>query len=251
MPPLTEGQGFDGVAATVIEHTTAPPKPYTEDTLLAAMETAGNEDLDKNADVEKRGLGTPATRAAVIEKLVTSGFAQRKGKQLLPTPKGADLVSVLPENIKSPKMTAEWENALTQIAGGKLTPEDFMRDIENLAAALVRENTAPLPDKAGMFSAGKESIGICPRCGGNVVESKKSFSCGNRACGFVMWKDDRFFTAKKKTLTKAVAAALLKDGKIPIKGLYSEKSGKTYDAVVALADTGGKYVNFRLEFEKR
>lgn len=250
LPPLAEGDGFDGVAASVTEHTTTPPKPYTEDTLLAAMETAGNEDLDKEADTEKKGLGTPATRAAIIEKLVTSGFAERKKKQLLPTKKGVDLISVLPDEVKSPKMTAEWENALTLIAKGGLNPDDFMQGIEKLAALLVRNYNAPLPDKADLFREQKEAIGTCPRCGGNVIEGKKNFYCGNRACSFAMWKDDRFFTSKKKTLSKSMAADLLKEGKTLVKGLYSEKSGKTYDAVVTLADTGEKYVNYRLEFGK-
>lgn len=248
LPPLAEGQSFDGVAASVTEHTTTPPKPYTEDTLLSAMETAGNEDLDKEADTEKKGLGTPATRAAIIEKLVTSGFAERKKKQLLPTKKGIDLITVLPEEVKSPKMTAEWENALTLIAKGSLPPEDFITGIDKLAALLVRNNTAPLPDKAELFREQKEAIGTCPRCGGNVIEGKKNFYCGNRDCSFAMWKDDRFFTSKKKTLSKGMAADLLKDGKTLVKGLYSEKSGKTYDATVTLADTGEKYVNYRLEF---
>ena len=238
------------MAASVTEHTTTPPKPYTEDTLLAAMETAGNEDLDKEADTEKKGLGTPATRAAIIEKLVTSGFAERKKKQLLPTKKGVDLISVLPDEVKSPKMTAEWENALTLIAKGGLNPDDFMQGIEKLAALLVRNYNAPLPDKADLFREQKEAIGTCPRCGGNVVEGKKNFYCSNRACQFAMWKDDRFFTSKKKTLSKSMAADLLKEGRTAVKGLYSEKSGKTYDAVVTLADTGEKYVNYRLEFGK-
>ena len=253
LPPLIEGQRFDGVAASVTEHTTAPPKPYTEDTLLAAMETAGNEDLT-DPDAEKRGLGTPATRASIIEKLVTSGFAQRKGKQLLPTPKGIDLIGVLPENIKSAKLTAEWENSLTQIARGNLAPGEFMRGIENLAAMLVRGNTAPLPDKAGLFREQRgeaKAIGTCPRCSSGVAEGKKNFYCTNRPCGFVMWKDDKFFTAKKKTLTKGIAADLLNNGKTLVNGLFSAKSGKTYDAVVLLADTGGKYVNYKLDFGER
>lgn len=251
LPPLAERQSFDSVTASVTEHTTAPPKPFTEDTLLAAMETAGNEDLDKDADTEKKGLGTPATRAAVIEKLVTSGFISRKGKQLLPTKKGIDLIGVLPDNIKSAKMTAEWENALTQIARGGLAPDKFMQGIGNLVTVLVRGNTAPMPDKVHLFREQKESIGPCPRCGEGVAEGNKNFYCANKACGFVMWKEDKFFTAKKKTLTKSIAAALLNDGKSLVKGLYSEKSGKNYDAVVVLADTGGRYVNYKLEFEKQ
>jgi len=247
LPPISEGQTFENVAAAVTEHYTSPPKPYTEDTLLSAMENAGAEETDE--DAERKGLGTPATRAAIIEKLVSSGFVQRKGKQLIPTKDGMTLVSILPEEITSPTLTAEWENALTQIAKGSLPPQEFMTGIEKLAALLVRNNTAPLPDKAGLFRPEREAIGTCPRCGGAVYEGKKNFYCSNRDCAFVMWKNDRFFENRKKTLTKAIAAALLKEGKATVKGLYSEKYDKTYDATILLADTGGKYVNYR--FEKR
>ena len=248
LPPLVEGQSFDNVAASVSSHTTTPPKPYTEDTLLAAMETAGNEDLDKEADTEKKGLGTPATRAAVIEKLVASGVAQRKGKQLIPTVKGINLISVLPENIKSQKLTAEWENDLTRISKGNLSPEEFLSGIGCLVTLLVRKHSTPLQDKVNLFQEHNEAIGTCPRCNGGVVEGSKNFYCTNKVCGFVMWKSDYFFTTKKKTLTKDIATALLVNGKAFVKGLYSKKSGKNYNAVVALADTGGKYVNYKLEF---
>jgi DNA topoisomerase-3 len=244
LPPTVEGQTFDNAAATVTEHYTKPPAPYTEDTLLAAMENAGAEDTTDEA--ERRGLGTPATRAAVIEKLVKGGFVTRKGRRLIPTPDGKNLVKVLPDALKSPALTAEWENALTLIAKGKARPDVFMRGIEDMARALVDDNTAPL-DEYRRFFAARESIGVCPRCGGSVVESKKNFHCDNGNCGFVMWKSDRFFTGRKKELTKPIAAALLKTGKAAVKGLYSEKKDKTYDAVVLLADTGGKYVNYRFE----
>jgi len=248
LPPLAEGDRFDGVTATVTEHTTTPPKPYTEDTLLAAMETAGNENLDKGLDTEKKGLGTPATRAATIEKLVSCGFITRKGQQLLPTPNGINLITVLPERIKSPALTAEWENALTRIASDQISPESFMRDITALISELVKTNSTASEEYISLFRQEKESVGTCPRCGGSVVEGKKNFYCSNRDCGFVMWKDDKFFTSKKKTLTKSMAADLLQNGKTLVKGLYSGKTGKSYDAVVTLADTGDKYVNYRLEF---
>jgi DNA topoisomerase-3 len=254
LPPLTEGQTFDNVAASVTEHTTTPPKPFTEDTLLSAMDSAGSDEVELSEDAERKGLGTPATRASIIEKLVSSGFAERKIKQLLPTESGSKLISVLPDVLKSPKLTAEWENALTLIAKGEADPDSFMRDIESMAKGLVVTCYRAEDDKKDLFrgEAGsrpaKESVGLCPRCGGSVVEGKKNFYCSNRDCEFVMWKDDRFFTAKKKTLTKAIAAELLKTGKTAVNGLYSAKSGKTYDAVVVLADTGEKYVNYRLEF---
>lgn len=254
LPPLTERQTFEGVAASVTEHNTTPPKPYTEDTLLSAMESAGSDEVELSEDAEKKGLGTPATRAAIIEKLVSSGFAERKKKQLLPTENGSKLISVLPDVLKSPKLTAEWENALTLIAKGEADPDSFMRDIESMAKGLVVTHYRAEDDKKDLFGgevgshSEKDVIGLCPRCGGNVVEGKKNFYCSNRDCKFVMWKDDRFFTSKKKKLTKPIATGLLKDGRIAVKGLYSEKSGKTYDAVVLLADTGEKYVNYRLDF---
>jgi len=246
LPPISEGQTFDKAAATVTEHYTQPPKAYTEDTLLSTMENAGAADTTDEA--ERRGLGTPATRAAVIEKLVTGGFISRKGRQLIPTPDGENLIRILPDPLKSPELTAQWENALTLIAKGEADPDAFMCDIEDMARALVDGNTDPAEEYKSLFGTPREAIGICPRCGGNVLESKKNFHCENRDCQFVMWKSDRFFTSRKKELTKAVATELLKSGKAKVKGLYSEKKDKTYDAVILLADTGGKYVNYRLDF---
>lgn len=246
LPKLAEGQTFENIAASVTEHYTQPPKPYTEDTLLSAMERAGAEET--NDEAERKGLGTPATRAAIIEKLVSSGFIERKGKQLIPTTDGDNLIAVLPDVLTSPQLTAEWENALTLIAKGAADPDSFMRDIESMAQGLTRDYTAPMPDKIGLFKPDKEEIGTCPRCGNLVYEGKKNFYCSNRDCQFAMWKNDRFFENRKKTLTKQIAAALLKDGKATVKGLYSEKTGKTFDATVLLADTGEKYVNYRFDF---
>jgi DNA topoisomerase-3 len=244
--PVTEGQTFENVAATVTEHFTAPPKPHTEATLLSAMEAAGAADTAD--DTERKGLGTPATRASVIENIVGRGFAERKGKQLVPTTDGEVLIKVLPDALKSPALTSEWENTLALIAKGEASPEGFIDDIVKLTETIVRES-AKDDALACMFSPGKEIVGTCPRCGSNVFEGKKNFYCASRECSFAMWKNDRFFESKKKELTKTIAAALLKDGKVQVKGLYSEKSGKTYDAVILLADTGAKYVNYR--FEKR
>jgi len=249
LPELTEGQTFDGVGAAITEHTTTPPKPYTEDTLLSAMERAGSEDMDE--DAERQGLGTPATRAGVIEKLVHRGFVERRKKQLFPTEKGINLIRALPENLTSPKLTAEWENALTEIAKGGYAAPEFMAGIAELTWTLVRENTAAREDLKPLFEHKKQAIGVCPRCGESVFEGKKNFYCSNRDCSFSMWKNDRFFTDKKKTLTPELAARLLKDGKIPVKGLHSAKTGNKYDAVVVLADTGDKYVNFKLEFSQK
>lgn len=245
LPPISEGQTFENVAATVTEHFTQPPKPFTEDTLLSAMEHAGAEDTPD--DAERKGLGTPATRAAIIEKLVSSGFVQRKGKQLLPTQDGGNLIAVLPDALTSPQLTAEWENALTLIAKGAADPDAFMRDIESMAKGLCINFYKADDDKKALFRQDKETIGTCPRCGKPVYEGKKNFYCSSRECQFTMWKNDRFFESRKKVLTKPIAAALLADGKAKVKSLYSEKTGKTFDATVLLADTGEKYVNYRFE----
>ena len=250
LPELSEGQTFESPTAKVTEHFTTPPKPHNEATLLSAMERAGNGDTDP--DAERRGLGTPATRAAVIEKLVKSGFAERKGKQLIPTQNGAALVSVLPDMLTSPQLTAEWENNLTQIAKGAADAGDFMQRIEAMTRELVKENHTADKSKAA-FTGGEEkpSVGKCPRCGCPVHEGKKNFYCSNRDCAFTMWKNDRFFEERKVAFTPKIAAALLKSGKANVKGLYSPKTGKTYDGTVVLADTGGKYVNYKIEIPKK
>ena len=245
LPELCEGQTFADVAASVTEHFTTPPKPYTEDTLLSAMERAGAEDMPE--DAERKGLGTPATRAAILEKLVQMGFVQRKGKQLIPTKDGINLAVVLPEALTSPQLTAEWESRLTEIAKGEADPDEFMAGIEAQARELVKTYSCISEDKQKLFQAERVSIGTCPRCGEAVYEGKKNYYCGNRACQFVMWKNDRFFEERKKAFTPKIAAALLKNGKVKVKGLYSAKTGKTYDGTVLLADTGGKYVNYRIE----
>jgi DNA topoisomerase-3 len=244
LPPAAEGQTFENVKAAITEHFTAPPKPYTEATLLSAMEAAGAADTTDEA--ERKGLGTPATRAAVIENLVGRGFIERKGKQLIPKKDGETLIRILPESLKSPALTAEWENTLTLIAKGEASPDAFMRGIAELTESIV-QTSAKDEALVCMFSPGKESIGVCPRCGANVHEGRKNFYCANRDCNFTMWKNDRFFESRKKELTKTIAAALLKNGKATVKGLYSEKTGKTYEAVILLADTGDKYVNYRFE----
>ena len=249
LPELSEGQGFPNPAAKVTEHTTTPPKPHSEASLLSAMERAGNGDTDP--DAERRGLGTPATRAAVIEKLVNSGFVERKGKQLIPTKDGNNLVCILPDVLTSPKLTAEWENNLTQIAKGAADPEDFMRRIEDMARELVRTYASVLDGKQDLFKTEKPEIGKCPRCGSPVHEGKKNYYCSNRDCAFVMWKNDRFFEERKIAFSPKIAAALLKSGKVNVKKLYSPKTGKTYDGTVVLADTGGKYVNYRVELPKK
>lgn len=245
LPELAEGQTFDKPTASVSEHYTTPPKPYTEDTLLSSMESAGKEDMPD--DAERKGLGTPATRAAMIEKLLSAGFAERKGKSLVPTKDGVNLAVILPELLKSPQLTAEWESRLTGIAKGEADPDEFMAGIAELVRELVKTYSHITEDGKKLFSPEKEAIGTCPRCGSPVYEGKKNYYCSDRSCRFVMWKNDRFFESRKTAFTKKIAAALLKDGKAKVKGLYSERTGKTYDGTVLLCDTGEKYVNYRIE----
>ena len=248
VPPFAEGQTFDNPQAAVTEHFTTPPKPHNEASLLSAMERAGNEETDP--DAERRGLGTPATRAAIIEKLVKGGFVERKGKQLIPTKSGIELICVLPEVLTSPQLTADWENNLTQIAKGNADPDSFMTGIETMTRELV--STYPfLSDKEKeRFKEEKPVIGKCPRCGANIYEGRKNYYCANRDCAFTMWKNDRFFEERKVTFSPKIAAALLKDGKVKVKKLYSPKTGKTYDGTILLADTGGKYVNYRIAIQR-
>ena len=216
LPVLKEGQTFETVSASLREGKTSPPKHYTEDTLLSAMETAGAEDMPE--DAERKGLGTPATRAATLEKLVSAGFVQRKKKQLIPTEKGRNLIAVLPDNIKSPILTAEWESMLKQVEHGELSATSFMDQIADMSRTLVKEHTAPEKCFADLFPSSRETaheaVGVCPRCGAPVYEGKKGFFCNNRECCFALWKDNRFFSSKKKSITKSVAAALLKEGRI-------------------------------------
>ncbi|WP_461879101.1 type IA DNA topoisomerase [Fusicatenibacter sp.] len=286
LPDFTEGQTFDGAEVSVTEHFTQPPKPYTEDTLLSAMENAGKDDIPdevstgfpaqaqrsglrgekeeqrNGADARqtagaaecslpRRGLGTPATRAAIIEKLVAAGFVERKGKSLIPTKAGINLVTVLPEPLTSPMLTAEWEQNLTEIAKGGADPDTFMDGIRTMVREIVSTYSCISEDGKKLFSPEKEVIGTCPRCGQPVYEGKKNFACSDRSCGFVLWKNDRFWTSRKKELTKKMAADLLKKGRTNVKGMWSEKKQATYDAAVILDDTGGKYINFKLEFPKR
>ena len=249
LPDVKEGQAFEGVEAAVTEHFTSPPKPYTEDTLLSAMENAGKEDIPDEA--ERKGLGTPATRAAIIEKLVAAGFVERKGKNLIPTKAGINLVTVLPEPLTSPMLTAEWEQKLTEVAKGIADPAGFLDGIRDMVRELVQTYSHISEEGQKLFAPEKEVLGVCPRCGRPVYEGKKNFSCSDRSCGFVLWKNDRFWTSRRKELTKKMAADLLKKGRTNVKGMWSEKKGAAYDAVVILDDTGGKYINFKLEFPKR
>ena len=251
LPELSEGQSLSVSNASVKEGKTSPPKHFTEDTLLSAMENAGKEDMPDTA--ERKGLGTPATRAGILEKLASTGFLERKKSkktvQLMPSRDARSLITVLPEQLQSPLLTAEWEYRLGEIERGELSPEEFLSGIY----AMLRELAATYQVVKGteyLFSPPREAVGRCPRCGGEVTESKKGFFCQSETCRFAIWKDSKWWSAKKKQPTKSIVAALLKDGRARLTGCYSEKTGKTYDADVLLEDTG-EYVNFKLDFGQR
>ena len=248
LPSLNEKDILSSVDSSVTEHYTSPPKPYTEDSLLSAMETAGNAEFDD--DTEKKGLGTPATRAGIIEKLVKGGFVERKGKSLVPTKDGNNLVCVLPEQITSPTMTAEWENTLMQIERGNADSNKFLSGIVGMTSELVKAYPFLSDSEANRFDTGRESIGKCPRCGLPVYVGKGNYYCSNKECSFCMWEDNKFFSSKKKKLTKKIAAELLDKGWCRVTGLYTPKRPQLYDAVIRLDDTGGKYVSFKMEFDK-
>lgn len=248
LPSLNEKDILSSVDSSVTEHYTSPPKSYTEDSLLSAMETAGNAEFDD--DTEKKGLGTPATRAGIIEKLVKGGFVERKGKSLVPTKDGNNLVCVLPEQITSPTMTAEWENTLMQIERGNADADKFLSGIVGMTSDLVKAYPFLSEAEANRFDTGRESIGKCPRCGSPVYVGKGNYYCSNKECSFCMWEDNKFFTSKKKKLTKKIAAELLDKGWCRVTGLYTPKRPQLYDAVIRLDDTGGKYVSFKMEFDR-
>ena len=249
LPDLAEGMSFPVESAAVKEGKTTPPKRYTEDTLLSAMETAGAKDMPE--DAERKGLGTPATRAAVLEKLVSTGFVERKKAKkavsLVPSGPGAALITVLPEQLQSPLLTAEWESRLKEIERGELAADAFMADISGMVRKLVTTYT-PVQGAETLFPSGRPVVGKCPRCGGDVTESKAGFFCESNACRFGLWKDNKYLNAKKITLTKRMASALLKDRRTFISGIYSEKTGKTYDAFLTLRDDGAR-TSFGIEFQ--
>ena len=248
LPIVAEGQVFEVMVPGIKEGKTTPPKHFTEDTLLSAMETAGAKDMPE--DAERKGLGTPATRAAILEKLVSAGFVERRKSkkviQLLPTSTAVSLITVLPEQLQSPLLTADWEYRLKEIERGEAAPEEFMAEICAMLRELVSTYQA-VPGAEVLFPSRYETVGKCPRCGGPVAEMQKGFCCQTRDCKFAIWKNSRFFAAKRKTVTKAVVQALLNDGRVQLKGCYSEKTGKIYDATVILDDNGEK-VDFRMEF---
>ena len=243
-----EGMRLFPVKADKTTHYTSPPKPFNEDTLLAAMEIAGNKEFD--SETEKKGLGTPATRASIIEKLVSSGYAQRKGKQILPSTEGKELVKVMPEYLKSAVMTAEWENQLLMMEKGQITDTQFMGEITSLVRKILEVCREIPEEERRRFQMEREVIGKCPVCGCDVFEGKQNFYCSNRQCDFALWKENRFLGSMEKNLDKKMARELLDKACTHVKGLYSKKKDMKFDADLLLTLENGK-PRFHLEFPKK
>lgn len=247
---LKKEQELGPVIATLKEGQTTPPKHYTEDSLLSAMETAGAQDLPD--DAERKGLGTPSTRAGILEKLISTGLIVRKGdqgtKHLLPTTKGSALSAILPEQLQSPLLTAEWEQRLKRIEHGEDSAEAFIQDIHSLMTKLVR-TAKPVPDAYKLFPPKPGTVGICPHCGMTVSETQKGFCCANRQCHFVIWKDNVFLTSKGIQPTAELVQQLLKDGRVSMKGLRSNRTGKYYDATLVMMTFDNGSAGFRVEFD--
>ena len=249
LPELKINGEYPVKSVSVKEGETTPPAHFTEDSLLYAMETAGKEDMPE--DAERKGLGTPATRAAILEKLIRNGFVERKKSKksvnLIPTHAAFSLITVLPEQLKSPLLTAEWEYRLKQIEHGELNADEFLSDIADMLSDLTK-NYHAVQGAEVLFPSGRDVIGRCPRCGSEVTESKKGFFCENTQCRFGMWRDNKFWKSKHVTLTKAQASEMLQGRRVHMKDLYSEKTGRTYDAYVKL-DDNGEFVRYRMEFD--
>lgn len=241
---ISEGDVFAHVSTELLEKMTKPPKAYTEDSLLQAMETAGKQEFDENT--ERKGLGTPATRAGMIEKLVRSGYVRRKGKQLLPTDAGIQMIEVMPDILKSAGMTAEWENQLLLMEKNQVKKEEFLKGIIRLVAEIVGQCGEIPADELQRFRY-MDSIGICPKCGSLVFEGKRNFYCSNRECRFVLWKENYYLTNMHKKIDARMAAEFLKSGKCYVKDLYSAKTGQQFEAEIFM-DVSGETVRFQLAF---
>lgn len=243
---------YDNVSVSMVEKKTTAPKPYDDSSLLSAMENAGkqlDDDTLKTVLKQCEGIGTPATRAGIIEKIIKTKYVERKKKALYPTQKAFALIKVVPDKIKSVELTANWEQQLDLISKGKVSDDDFLHELFIYIGNTCNECISNRKEVDKTDFKQDNIVGKCPRCGKNVLEYPKSFTCesGKNGCGFTMWKNDRFWSEKEKTLTTAMAKKLLSDGKVKVKGLYSPKKDKKYDCTVALVDTG-KYVNYKLLF---
>lgn len=214
------------------------------------METAGVKDMPE--DAERKGLGTPATRASILEKLVSAGLVERRKNKktvnLIPSDGGVSLITVLPEQLQSPLLTAEWEQKLKQIERGELAADAFLAEISDMVYELVKGYEI-IKGAEVLFPSGRTVVGKCPRCGSNVTESKKGYFCERSDCKFGLWRDNKFLIAKKINLTKKMASSLLTDRRTYASGIYSEKTGKNYDAYIILEDDGTRS-SYKLDFTK-
>lgn len=248
LPALWKNQTFARVKAEKTKHYTEAPGRYSEDTLLSAMETAGKADFDP--DTEKKGLGTPATRAAIIEKLIRSRYVARKGKQLMVTDEGMTLTEILPDFLKSPGMTAEWENQLYKMEKGEMDSAVFLNGIRNMITMMLNGCDIIPEEKLCRFRV-KESVGVCPLCGKLVYEGKKNYYCSDRDCPFTLWKENRYFGNLKKTIDPKTAAELLKTGRVTMENLYSKKKDRYFTAdIIMKAGPDGKTI-FSMEFPEK
>ena len=251
LPELKEGQVLSITDASVKPGKTVAPSHYTEDMLLGEMERIGSKELPD--DVERKGIGTPATRAAVLEKLVAGGFVSRKvihkQPRLIPSQAATSLITVLPEQLQSPLLTAEWENRLKMVERGELSPAMFMYEIEQMVREMIAD-AKPVPGSDVLFPSGRPVIGKCPRCGGDVTESRNGagFFCESNECRFGLWKDNRYLTGKRIELTKEMAKALLDEGQVFVRGMYSPRTDTTYDAMLVLADDGER-MRYKVSFD--
>lgn len=252
VPELKRGQELGPVVATLKEGKTTPPKHYTEDSLLAAMESGGAEDAPE--DIERKGLGTPATRAGVLEKLISTGFVVRKGdkrtKYLIPTPKGVALITILPEQLQSPLLTAEWEQRLKRIERGDESADAFMQDIRSILTDL-KATAKPVKGAETLFPSPKDGIGPCPHCGRPVTESEKGFFCINQGCRFAVWKDNKFLTGQQISVNRQLVQSLLKEGKVRLNNLRFKRTGKPYSANLVQECRADGSPQFRFEYEHK
>src|SRR5699024_11084126 len=238
LPSVSVGDEMTVSGTEIKEGKTSPPKHFTEDTLLSAMDAAGADELPDV--VERKGLGSPATRAGIIEKLVRIGFLERKGdkktKHLIPTHKGTALVTVMPEQIQSPSMTADWEEKLLMIERGEYDSNAFLKEIQDMISALV-QTYEKVKGSDVLMAKEVQTVGVCPVCGSSVIERQKGFFCSKRECHFALWKNSRYFESIGKRLTSAVAQKLLSNGEVKLKGCKSAKTGRMYDAIVVMTVT--------------
>lgn len=248
-PIILKGEEITDFKTSLEEKETTPPKRYTEDTLLLAMENASNDDykeLDVD-DIEKKGLGTPATRASVIENLVVNGYIERKGKNIIPTEKGINTIKIVDEQLKSPKLTANWEVKLQQMEKNDYNPNKFLDEIIEFTKSIIENKNIDETVANNLKKENNlESLGSCPICSKNVYEWEKAFSCEDKNCRFVIFKNSKFFVDKKAKITKSKVKELLDKGKTKMK-FYSQKADKDYEAYISL-DITEKYINFKMEF---